>query len=57
MTAARASALGPYIWTRSFMRERRVRTIIDGGEEEELEVSAGSSVSPILFIIYVSGVN
>lgn len=35
--------------------------VIDGREEEEVEVTTrlpqGSSVSPVLFIIYVSGVH
>ena len=50
-------------WTGSFMQERRprVRMVIDGKEEEETEVTTGlpqgSLVSPILFIIYVSGVH
>lgn len=48
-------------WTSSFMQERNVRMVIDGVESEELEVNTGlpqgSSVSPILFIIYINGVH
>ena len=48
-------------WTGDFMRDRRVRMVIDGVEEEEMEVVTGlpqgSSVSPLLFIIYVRGVH
>lgn len=48
-------------WTGSFMQERKVRMVIDGREEEELEATTGlpqgSLVSSILFIIYVSGVH
>ena len=48
-------------WTGSFMRNRRVRMVIDRREEEDLEVTTGlpqgSLVSPILFVIYVSGVH
>ena len=48
-------------WTGSFMQERRVKMVIDGKEEEEIEVTMGlpqgSSVSLILFIIYVGGVH
>lgn len=50
-------------WAGSFMQERKVCMVIDGREEREVEVGIGlphgqgSSVSPILFIIYVSGVH
>ena len=48
-------------WTGSFMQDKRVKMVIDEKEEEEMAVTAGppqgSSVSPILFIIYVSGVH
>ena len=48
-------------WTPSFMRERRVKMVIDGHEEEEIGVTTGlpqgSAVSPILFVIYISEVH
>lgn len=48
-------------WARSFMEERKVRMVINGKEEEEMEIITGlpqgSSVSPILFIIYINGVH
>ena len=48
-------------WAGSFMQDKRVSMVIDGQEEEDLEVTTGlpqgSSVSPILFIIYVSGIH
>ena len=48
-------------WVGSFMQDRRVRMVIDGREEEEIEVVTGlpqgSSVSPLLFNIYISGVH
>ena len=48
-------------WVSSFMQDRRVRMVIEGKEEEEIEVITGlpqgSSVSPLLFNIYISGVH
>ena len=48
-------------WKFSFMRERRIQMVIDGHEEEEMEVTTGlpqgSAVSPILFIIYIREVH
>lgn len=47
-------------WAGSFMQDRRVRMVIDGAEEEigvTTGLPQGSSVSPIIFIIYVSGVH
>jgi hypothetical protein len=48
-------------WVDSFMRNRRVRMVVDGQEGEEMEVTTGlpqgSPVSPILFAIYIAGVH
>ena len=48
-------------WTDSFMSDRRVRMVVDGGEGQEIGVITGlpqgSSVSPLLFNIYISGVH
>ena len=47
-------------WTRSFLIDRKIQIIIDGHENKEREIEAGipqgSPVSPILFLIYISGV-
>ena len=47
-------------WTQSFLRDRRVELVIDGHIHKEVAVETGipqgSPVSPILFLIYVSGV-
>jgi ribonuclease HI len=48
-------------WVDSFMRDRRVRMVVDGQEGDEMEVTTGlpqgSPVSPILFAIYIAGVH
>lgn len=47
-------------WTQSFLTERRVELVIDGHinpeKERETGIPQGSPVSPILFLIYISGV-
>ncbi len=47
-------------WTGSFLTDRKVQLVIDGhnNKEKEIEtgISQGSPVSPILFLIYISGV-
>ncbi len=47
-------------WTGSFLTDRKVQLVIDGHENKEREIETGipqgSPVSPILFLIYISGV-
>ena len=47
-------------WTRSFLTDRKIQLVIDGHENKEREIETGipqgSPVSPILFLIYISGV-
>ena len=47
-------------WTRSFLTDRKIQLVIDGHNNQEKEVETGipqgSPVSPILFLIYISGV-
>ena len=47
-------------WTRSFLTDRKLQLVIDGHNNQEKEVETGipqgSPVSPILFLIYISGV-
>ena len=47
-------------WTESFLTDRKVQLVIDGHENKEREIETGipqgSPVSPILFLIYISGV-
>ena len=47
-------------WTGSFLTDRKIQLVIDGHDNEEREVETGipqgSPVSPILFLIYISGV-
>ena len=47
-------------WTQSFMADRRVELMIDGHINPEVAVNIGilqsSPVSPILFLIYISGI-
>lgn len=47
-------------WAQSFLTHRRVEIVIDGhiNPEKDVEISIpqGSPVSPILFLIYISGV-
>ncbi|KAL1978972.1 hypothetical protein VTN96DRAFT_7858 [Rasamsonia emersonii] len=47
-------------WVRSFLADRRVQLVIDGHQCPEHPISSGvpqgSPVSPILFVIYLSGV-
>jgi len=47
-------------WTGSFMRNRKVRLVVDGTEGEAYEVDTGIPqglpVAPILFITYLSGI-
>jgi ribonuclease HI len=48
-------------WVDSFMRDRRVRMVVDGQEGDEMQVTTGlpqgSPVSPILFAVYIAGVH
>lgn len=48
------------LWTRFFLTVRKVQIVIDGYENMEREIetgiSKGSLISPILFLIYISGV-
>lgn len=47
-------------WTKSFLTDCKVQLVIDGHEnlEQSIEtgIPQGSLVSPILFLIYISGV-
>lgn len=47
-------------WTGSLLTDRKVQLVIDGHENKEREIETGipqgSPVSPILFLIYISGV-
>ena len=47
-------------WTGLFLTNRRVQLVIDGHDNKEREIETGipqgSPVSPILFLIYISGV-
>ena len=47
-------------WTESFLTDRTVQLIIDGCKNQERKIDTGipqgSPVSPILFLIYISGV-
>ena len=47
-------------WTQSFLTGRRVQLVIDGHDNRECDIETGipqgSPVSPILFLIYISGV-
>ncbi len=47
-------------WTGSFLTNRKVQLVIDGHDNKEKEIQTGipqgSPVSPILFLIYISGV-
>ena len=47
-------------WTRSFLTERKISIVIDGHENKEREIETGipqgSPASPILFLIYISGI-
>ena len=47
-------------WTGSFLTDRKVQLVIDGHNNKEREIETGIPqgfpVSPILFLIYISGV-
>ena len=47
-------------WTDSFLTNRKIQLVIDGHDNKEKEIETGipqgSPVSPILFLIYISGV-
>ena len=47
-------------WTQSFLTDRKVQLVIDGHDNQEREIETGipqgSPVSPILFLVYISGV-
>lgn len=47
-------------WTRSFLTDRRVQLVINGhtNREQDIEtgIPQGSPVSPIIFLVYISGV-
>jgi retron-type reverse transcriptase len=46
-------------WVNSFFIDRKVQLVIDGYtyslKEAEADLSQGSPISPILFVIYISG--
>ena len=48
------------MWTKSFLTNKKVQLVIDGHNNKEREIETGipqgSSVSRILFLIYISGV-
>ena len=48
------------LWTRSFLTDQKVQLVIDGHEnwkrEIETRIPQSSIVSPILFLMYISGV-
>lgn len=47
-------------WTGSFLTDRKIQLVIDGHDNKERKIEIGipqgSLVSPILFLIYISGV-
>ena len=47
-------------WTRSFLTDRKIQLVIDGHDNKERAIETGipqgSPVSPILFLIYISGI-
>ena len=47
-------------WTKSFLTNRKIQLVIDGYDNKEREIETGISqglpVSPVLFLIYISGV-
>ena len=47
-------------WTGLFLTDRKIQLVIDGHDNKEREIETGipqgSPVSPILFLIYISGV-
>ena len=47
-------------WTKSFLTDRKIQLVIDGHDNKERDIETGipqgSPVSPILFLIYISGV-
>lgn len=47
-------------WTNFFLSNKKIMLVIDGHENNEREIKTGipqgSRVSPILFLIYISGV-
>ena len=47
-------------WTRSFLTDRKIQLTIDRHDNKEREIETeipqGSTISPIFFLIYMSGV-
>ena len=47
-------------WTQFFLTDRKVQLVIDGNNNKERDIETGipqeSPVSPVLFLIYISGV-
>ena len=47
-------------WTKSFLTNRKIQLVIDGHDNKEREIETGIShglpVSPVLFLIYISGI-
>lgn len=47
-------------WTNSFLTNRKIQLVIDGHDNSERDIETGilqgSPVSPILFLIYISGI-